>query len=419
MELKFDKKTLRNIALWGIVLVVSYWLLHDTDRVTGVWNKISGIFMPFVGGAVLAFIINVPMRAFERLLKGIQKDGWRRAIAVVLTLLCVIVVLAGVIMLLIPQLIITAESLEPKILEFVAQVSVKIEDFLVANPEIYEWLAENVDLSTLDLSSMAQKFLDMLGSGFSTIFPQAVSAIGTVASGVFSTFVSVAFAIYALFQKETLARQGRKILYSLLPENVSDYIVRVLRLSNSTFSNFLSGQCVEVCILGTMFAIAMTIFGMPYVPLISVLIAVTAFIPVVGAWIGCIVGAFLILIASPVQAVWFVVLFVVLQATENNLIYPRVVGTSVGLSGMWVLVAISIGGEISGIFGMFLMIPLASVVYALFREWINGRVKDLTIDPEKLEAQPPELFSHFKAKRQKTKEKIQKNKQARREKRGK
>lgn len=411
MELKFDKKTLRNIALWGFLFIAVYWVLHDAEQVSSVFEEVGGLFAPFVVGAVLAFIFNVPMRSFERLLKGIKKDGLRRAIAVVLTLLCVAIVLAGVIMLLVPQLIITVESVEPKIVEFVGKVVTQIEAFLIENPDIQDWIIETFNLASFDLGAMAEKFLDMLGSGINTLFPQAVSAIGSLASGLFSAFVSVAFAIYALFQKETLARQGRKILYAVLPEKASDYIVRVLRLSNSTFSNFLSGQCVEVCILGTMFAITMTIFGMPYIPLISVLIAVTAFIPVVGAWVGCIVGAFLILMANPLQAVWFVIMFVILQMLENNLIYPRVVGTSVGLSGMWVLVAITVGGEISGIAGMFLMIPLVSVVYTLFREWVNGRVAKLEIAPEKLEPQPPELFSHFKEKRKKTKEKIAKKKE--------
>lgn len=419
MDLKFDKKTLRNIALWGLLIIAVYWILHDAERVSLIFDKIGNLFAPFVVGAVLAFIFNVPMRSFERLLKSIKNNGWRRAIAVILTLLCVAIVLAGVIMLLVPQLIITVESVEPKIVEFVGKVVTQIEAFLVENPDIQNWIIETFNLASFDLGAMAEKFLDMLGSGINTLFPQAVSAIGSLASGLFSAFVSVAFAIYALFQKETLARQGRKILYAVLPEKASDYIVRVLRLSNSTFSNFLSGQCVEVCILGTMFAITMTIFGMPYVPLISVLIAVTAFIPVVGAWVGCIVGAFLILMANPLQAVWFVIMFVILQMLENNLIYPRVVGTSVGLSGMWVLVAITIGGEISGIAGMFLMIPLVSVVYTLFREWVNGRVEKLEIAPEKLEPQPPELFSHFKEKRKKTKEKIAKKKEEKKAQKGK
>jgi predicted PurR-regulated permease PerM len=171
-----------------------------------------------------------------------------------------------------------------------------------------------------------------------------------------------------------------------------------MRLTNSTFSNFLSGQCIEVVILGTMFAIAMSIFGMPYIPLISVLIAVTAFIPVVGAWVGCILGGFLIFVANPSQALWFVIMFIILQQIENNLIYPKVVGTSIGLSGMWVLVAVALGGQLMGVAGMFLMIPIVSVFYTLFQEHTHRRLQMRDIDSEKLNVQPPELSSKLKNK---------------------
>jgi len=182
-----------------------------------------------------------------------------------------------------------------------------------------------------------------------------------------------------------------------------------LRLTNSTFSNFLSGQCLEVCILGCLFAVSMAIFRMPYIPLVSVLVAVTAFIPVVGAFVGCIFGAFFILVDNPIQAVGFVVMFLVLQQIENNLIYPRVVGTSIGLPGMWVLLAVAIGGEMMGVAGMFLMIPLASVVYSLLREITNKRLDNNNIDENKLEPQPPELRSHLKVKTEKIKRKVKKN----------
>ena len=160
---------------------------------------------------------------------------------------------------------------------------------------------------------------------------------------------------------------------------------------------------MEVVILGSMFAVSMAIFRMPYIPLVSVLVAVTAFIPVVGAWVGCIFGAFLILVANPIQAVWFVLMFLILQQIENHLIYPRVVGTSIGLSGMWVLVAVSVGGSVMGVAGMFLMIPLVSVAYTLLSEITNKRLATRNIDADKLQAHPPELKSKFKEKRERKK----------------
>lgn len=403
MDIKLDKKTMRNLGLLVLSLIVVYWLLHDTSTVKAFLRSGLDILSPFIIGAVLAFIINVPMRAIEGLLKGIPNAGLRRVIALLLTLIAVALIVTLVFVLLIPQLTATIQSLIPKLNSFIKQVEIWINDMLVKYPQIVEWF----DIERFDWANILQNALNVFSDSISTVFSGAISAIGTVTSSFMTGFIAVAFSIYSLFQKETLARQGRKILYAVLPEKVSDYIVRVMRLTNSTFSNFLSGQCVEVCILGSMFAVSMAIFRMPYIPLVSVLVAVTAFIPVVGAWAGCIVGAFLILVSDPLLAVWFVVMFLILQQIENNVIYPRVVGTSIGLSGMWVLVAVALGGEFMGVAGMFLMIPFASVLYTLLQEWINSRLEGSEIAPEKLEAQPPELRSRFKEKREKKKNKLE------------
>ena len=157
--------------------------------------------------------------------------------------------------------------------------------------------------------------------------------------------------------------------------------------------------------LGCLFAISMAIFRMPYIPLISVVIAITAFIPIVGAWTGCVLGAFLIFVEDPLLAVWFVIMFLIIQQVENSMIYPRVVGTSVGLSGMWVLVAVTVGGKLMGVLGMFLMIPLVSVLYTLLREYTHKKLENTSVDEEKLRPQPPELSSKFKEKREFNKQK--------------
>ena len=182
-------------------------------------------------------------------------------------------------------------------------------------------------------------------------------------------------------------------------------MIHIMRLSNSTFSNFLSGQCIEICILGGMIAVSMAILKMPYIPLVSVLVAITAFVPIVGAWAGCIVGAFFMLVNDPMQAVWFVVMFLVVQQIEGNLIYPKVVGNSIGLSGMWVIAAISIGGDLFGVVGMMLMIPFASVLQVILKEEVAVRLSNRKINPEKLKAHPPIMRSHLKEKREENKEK--------------
>lgn len=410
--MELDKKTiqkiLRNIFLGVIACIVVYWLLHDTERAKKLYNLIMGILSPFIIGSVLAFIMNVPMRAIEGLLKGIKKPGLRRLTAVCLTFVAILLVLIGVFLLLIPQMIDTIQSLIPKLQSFFVNLEDNLKNLLKDNPQLLAWFTENLNLGKLDWASLAQKLLQMVGNSVSTILTGAFSAIGTVTSGLMNAFIALVFSIYCLFQKETLARQGRKVLYAFLPEGIADNSVRILRLTNSTFSNFLSGQCLEVVILGVMFAVSMAIFGMPYIPLVSVLVAVTAFIPVVGAWVGCIFGAFLILVANPIQAVWFVLMFVILQQIENHLIYPRVVGTSIGLSGMWVLVAVSVGGSVMGVAGMFLMIPLVSVLYTLLGELTHKRLEKRRIATDKLMDHPPELKSKFKENRERKKAKREK-----------
>lgn len=403
--LELNKKTLRNLFLVVASGIVLYWILHETERVQTVLAVLKNIFSPFVLGASLAFVLNVPMRAFEGVLKGIKSKNFRRLIAVLLTFIAFLLVLAVVFILLIPQLVETVQSLIPRLMEFAVEVEDFAYKFLNENPQLMQWVIDNTDLESIDWATLLQQALSVVGTSVSSIVVGTFSAIGTVFGAVVDFVIAIVFAIYALFQKENLARQGRKLLYAFVPERASDYIVRTLRLSNSTFSNFLSGQCIEVCILGSLFAVTMAIFRMPYIPLISVLIAVTAFIPIVGAFVGCIVGAFLIFVYDPLQAVIFVAMFLVLQQIENNLIYPRVVGTSIGLNGMWVLLAVAIGGELFGVAGMFLMIPFASVLYTMLREVTNGKLAKKTIDPEKLKDQPPELRSHFREKRKSNKEK--------------
>jgi len=399
--LEVNKKKIHSIFLGVVGCILLYWVLFQTERVRVAFDWLLAVFSPFIVGSVLAFILNVPMRGFENMLKGIKKQEIRRPIALVLTLIAVLLVLSAVIGLLIPQVLDTARTVAEKLPAFFSKIEKSIYDFLNDNPKLLDWVQSNVDLEDLDLGGMLKEALNVVSTSVTAIVSGTFSAIGTLTSGIVNAVVSLVFAIYCLFSKERLARQGRKLLYAFLPEKWGDTIVRILRLANSTFSNFLSGQCLEVCILGCMFAISMAIFQMPYIPLVSVLVAVTAFIPIVGAFAGCILGALFILVDNPMQAVWFVAMFLVLQQIENNLIYPRVVGTSIGLPGMWVLVAVSVGGEIMGVAGMFLMIPMVAVLYVILREVTNHRLEGRAVSADKLEAQPPEVVSHLKPKRKK------------------
>jgi len=403
--LQIDKKNMRNLLLCVLAGILLYWGLTETERAVQFLSKAWGLVAPFVAGAVIAFIFNVPMRAVEREFDFIRNEGLRRTLALVVTLLLFVLVIMFVVLLLIPQISMTVETLVERIPDFVIRETNNLMDFLNDNPELKEWVLAHTDLVNIDWSTLIQKVISFVGERVSTVFDGAFSAIGSVTTAIVNTFLSMIFAFYALSRKEILARQGRRLSYSLLSEKTADQLIRVIRLSNTTFSNFISGQCLEAVILGCMFAVGMAVLKLPYIALVSVIIAVTALVPLVGAFVGCFLGCLFILVDSPMQAVTFLVLFLVLQQIEGNLIYPKVVGTSIGLPGMWVLVAVGVGSGLMGIMGMLVMIPLASVGYTLLREFTVNRVRERHIPDYKLKDHPPELRSRFKENRQRREKK--------------
>ena len=399
MELKIEKKTLKRILLAIVLCIFLYWFLTAPAQLNVVFRILGNIFTPFIVGLVIAFIINVPMRWLESKMTKVKQHWVRRVIAMSLSFLLVVAILAGVLWLLIPEVVKTISDLIPQLTEFVSDLEVNIENLIKDNPQLSNWLFGEGGAADFDWAGLIETGLAFLGERLADIVTTTLLALLSVGSFLISAFISIVFAIYVLYQKELLARQGRRLLYAFLPEKIADNTLRIMRLSNSAFSRFLSGQCIEVCILGSLFAITMAIFNMPFIPLICVLIAITAFVPYVGAWVACFIGAFLIMVVDPTKALWFMAMFLVVQEIENNLIYPKVVGTSIGLSGMWVLLAISIGGELFGVFGMIVMIPIASVIYTLLSEATEKRLQKRNVANEKLVAQPPEIAKNKKEKK--------------------
>lgn len=398
--MRMNNKSMRNIFLCVLGCIAFYWLLHETERVQSVWKFASGMLAPFVVGAALAFIFNVPMRGFENLLKRAKLKKFTRLIAILLTIAAIVLLISGVFMLLIPQIDKTIQELVERLPDFFKETERKIMTFLDAHPDMREWVEENIGIDKLNWKNVLQKIATKLGNSMEAIVNGTISAVGSVTGAIVNMVISIVFAFYCLASKETLARQGRKLIYAIAPEHFADETVRILRMTNTTFSNFITGQCLEAVILGLLFVVSMAIFRMPYIPLISVLITVTALVPVVGAFVGCVLGAFFILVSNPLQAVTFVIMFLVIQQFEGNVIYPRVVGSSIGLPGMWVLLAVAVGGGMFGVSGMFMIVPFASVLYALIAEFANKRIKAKNIDPEKVKEQPMVVRSHFMAKSQ-------------------
>lgn len=381
-----NKTFIRNVLGICTFCILLYWGLQNLDRVGHFLGMAGGLLMPFLIGAAMAFILNVPMRAIEtHLPKKLERA--HRAISLVLTLAAVVGVFMVVALLVLPQLKNTVQTIAVRMPAFWAQVQQWANDLMVQYPDLADWLNET---GTLDLRGVTQKVMDWLKNGGLAMVGNTVTAATGIISGFVSFFIGLIFAIYLLFQKETLSRQARMLLYAWLRPEHAERILEVVRLANKTFSNFLSGQCLEACILGMLFAVGMLLFRMPYVLLVSVLVAVTALIPVFGAFIGCFVGAFLILIQNPMQAVVFVILFLVIQQIEGNLIYPRVVGSSVGLPSVWVLTAVTLGGSMFGVVGMLVMIPLCSVLYSLLRTATRDRLRRRGVEKAKYMLAPAE-----------------------------
>ena len=276
MELKIDKKLSRGFWIGILVFVVSYLLLRETDRVKAIWNFLKEIVSPFVVGALLAFVLNVLVRFFEVRLTIIKNDGLRRTLSIVLMILSIILVLAAVLLLLVPQIEDTIALLGQQLPIFYRNAYQLINGILQQHPQLLDILGFEEGLVGIEWMTLVDKVMTMLETSVSSILGSAISFVSTVALGTVNAIISIIFAFYCLAQKERLARQGRKMLYAMCKENRADEIIRVLRMTNTTFSNFITGQCLEAVILGLLFVPAMAIFRLPYIPLICVIIMVTA-----------------------------------------------------------------------------------------------------------------------------------------------
>lgn len=375
---KISIKKIRELIVFTALLVVALWKF---DVVLGVLKTIWDIIFPFVLGGAIAFLTNVPMSFLEKkIFENAKKKNkivrkLKRPISLILTIVLVVGVIALVMFGVVPQLTRTMGTLVTSINDFIPQMQSWIGDFFHNNQEIMNL----VDQIEFDPDQAIKWGISLLGNGAGNMMNTTMSAVGSIVSGVATFFIAFSFACYILFQKEKLHIQIRKVFFAFLPRQKADAFLKVCSLTYRTFANFLAGQCLEAVILGSMFVVTLSILRMPYALLIGVLIAFTALIPIFGAFIGCAVGSFLIFMVSPQQAILFVIVFLVLQQIEGNLIYPHVVGESVGLPSIWVLAAVTIGGNLMGIVGMLVFIPMLSVLYTIFREFVYLRLKKQNI----------------------------------------
>lgn len=372
MELKWKSCRRAGVTIFILWLVLHYW-----SSFTSIAGVALGAALPLLLGCVIAYIVNILMSFFEsHLFARIQKptvQKMKRPLSMLLSFLSILLIAFLVIRMIVPEL--------------VSCVQILFEEVPEALKNLFQWLEDEFHISTffqsesnplqnseLDWREILTKAINFLFTGVGGAFSAAVDIVSTVFSTAVTLMVAFIFCIYLLTGKEKISRQFQLLMQRYLPKKAMSNLVYVLRTVDHSFHSFIVGQCIEAVILGMLCMVGMLILRIPYASMIGCLIGFTALIPVAGAYIGAIVGAFMIFTVSPIKAIVFVVFLVILQQLEGNLIYPRVVGSSIGLPGIWVLAAVTIGGGVLGIGGMLLGVPLAAAIYQLLKNNVYARL---------------------------------------------
>ncbi|MGN0375672.1 MAG: AI-2E family transporter [Butyrivibrio sp.] len=381
------KKRLLYPMLLIAFAILLYLGLNNGKLLSSMLKQIMAVFIPFIIGFAIAFTLNVLLRPLERLWCRIwskTKFKWpdkvKRPLCLTLCILIFIGVIFALLFMVAPEIANTVENFVAMLPEYIANLQnmwSKLQDMM-----------SNHGATLPDLSLSADKIMETLtpiiNDNKDTLLDRTLSITGSIFSGVVNVVLAFAFSIYVLAQKEKIGARVKSIMYAFFKEEKVDKVLSVAAMTDQTFTNFIRGQLTEAVIIGILCFIGMKIFRMPYAPIISVLVGATALIPMVGAFVGTGIGAFLILLVNPVKAIWFVVFIIVLQQIEGNLIYPKVVGKSVGLPGILVLAAVTIGGNTFGLVGMLLSVPVCAVLYTLLKQATESRLARKKAEKEAL-----------------------------------
>ncbi len=382
--MKFDRKLFNMLLQLSAVLLLFWWLLSNISIVLGFVGGVFKILSPFILGLCIAFVINIIMRSLEkgwcRLKVGKKAERiWhnlKRPICIFFSFIIVFGVIFAIVFIVVPEFSQTIAAL----MEKAPQYSSKLQSWWNELIVIGEKYALDLPNMSFDLQKVVDMGMGLLTGGGKLVINTTIGITTSFVSGIVNFFVALIFSIYILAQKEVFGAAVKKLLYAIFrPETVNN-ILGFSSLVNRTFTNFVTGQLTEAVIIGVLCFIGMLIFKFPYAAVIAVLVGFTALIPVFGAFIGTGIGAFLILLDTPIKALWFVVFIIILQQLENNLIYPKVVGKSVGLPAVFVLMAVTIGASSFGIMGMLISVPTVSVIYTVFARWVDIRLKEKHID---------------------------------------
>lgn len=371
-----EKKDLRNLLKVIIIAIIIYWGINNFGIIGTVFGKIIEIVFPFILGGALAFILNIPMTFFENKLSKIKNKKRKslidknliRFISLILAIIVITFILYLIINLIVPELIDIIKLLVSNIPYYAEEIN----KFINSNTENIQEIDSLISGMNFDTDSIKNELMEILSS----VLSSSVSLVMGVVGLITNLIIAIIFAIYILTSKEKLKNQVLRIIKAYCKKEKAIKIIEVGRITNKTFKNFLTVQALEATILGSLCIIGMLILKIPYAVPIGVLVGVTALIPVVGAFIGIIIGAILILSAEPIKVITFIIFVLILQQVEGNVIYPRVVGGSVGLPGMWVLVAVTVGGSLFGILGMLLGVPVFSVIYSMIKKDTEKRLNN-------------------------------------------
>lgn len=359
----------------NIILIITYialiiFVLVNFEKILSILGYIINIFSPFIFGVIVAFVLNVLVNFIERKLFGkVKKKTWlkiKRPLSITISVVLVIFIIVFIMNLLIPQL-------KNSVSLFTDSLPTYKEDIINIMNKFN--LEETTIKKVSDyLDNFGRVITDYIKGNSKDVITVTTEVATSLIAIISKAVIAIVFAIYIIAQKETLKRQFNKLMSAYLKPRTVNRINKYASMANTTFSNFVTGQCLEALIFGSLCFLGMLILRLPYATTIAVLLGFTALIPVFGAFIGTFLGAFLILMISPIKAIIFVVFILVLQQIEGNLIYPKVVGKSVGLPGIWVLLSVTIGASVGGILGMLIATPLCSLLYILLRHAVNDRI---------------------------------------------
>lgn len=364
--MKTEKKNIKQIMLLILFAGLVLWISQNYKIFIDLLKFIAGLIMPIITGGIIAFIINVPMKSLEKNVFNINKRKHKkliRVLSLILSILFIFGIIAFLMLLIIPEFIEAITTISKTVhfnTNFIDEIINKLENFY---PSVSTYLKD------IDIESIVKTTLGTTGNVVTVV----ISLLTVFVSKIVMFFIGFILSIYILLDKEKLVYQIKRIMCAFLPNNMVKKIINVFKLTNNTFANFLTGQCLDALIFGMLFFITMSILNMPYALIISVLLIVTALIPYIGAFITLVVGIVLIGVISPIKALWFIVIFLILQQIDENILIPKIVGKSVGLPAIWTLIAALIGGSMLGIIGIIISIPISSIIYTILKEYVNEK----------------------------------------------